>query len=1056
MADATTRAWTAASRKEEALWVLDNLAPSSGANNLTTAIQADGLLDGRHLRAALALVTGRHPALRTVFRATAAGLFKDVTAAEAFAIDVPTVTAGPDGAAPELQRIAALPFTFDGTPLVRAAHVMDGKADVFLLVAHHLVCDALSTEVIARELTAAYAAVHQGSPLPEELACEVPALIEGPPREESLRYWHEQLSGFDPTTLGLWCGSTVPDDPSLTGGYVMRDLSPRAREAIRQCQRVARAPEAVVLLAAYVLLLVRHGAGPDIVVGTPASVRPLEAATAVGYHVNTLPLRVPVHLEVSFRELVRQVRDVFFGALAHADVPVDMMLGDVRGALTRSWRNPVFRHLFNYVPDSAAAASTPFDMGDVSGRRILVENGFSKFDLEFFFVSAPDGLGLRAAYDTDAFSREDVVNLMDRFEALVIELGSSPDLLSGEACLLSTLDRQVIEAANQTRRSCATGSVLDQVANRVQSDPDAVAVEDGDDRATYAQLWRRAGELGDRLRECGVGEGSVVALLMPRGVDLAVATLGVWMAGATYLPLDPEHPLQRLRFQLTDSGARVVIAGSEAPVPQVDGLTVLYPTDGSSSEGRAIPGPPTPLSGDAPAYLIYTSGSTGRPKGTTVTHGSLINLLEHFEEQLSAGPGDATLWMTTFSFDISALELFLPLTTGGRVCICPDRARTDGRFLAERLDRLRIGIIQATPTTWRVLLDGVAPALKGRRVLCGGEPLPQSLARHLQDTGCMLWNVYGPTETTIWSTSGRIDAPEGRVHVGRPIANTRVIVVDPAGEELPIGVIGELRIAGKGVALGYHGRPDLTAERFVHHPPHGRAYRTGDLARWTADGFLEVLGRVDRQVKVRGNRIELGEVENALEAHPSVSAAAVVQTPDDGGALVAFLLPAEGPMPTGDEMWRHACHLLPRAAVPQEWHLVRSFPRTGNDKIDYVALLAQAERRGRQSTGGCEAPMTDADTETEEVRDPVVAELMALWRQVLGRDDITARSNFFAMGGHSLLAVQVLQRVEDRLHVRLKLADMFTDPTPVGLANCLRRAEHPQSNAPDPPGVERG
>lgn len=1033
----TARTWAAASRKEEALWMLDSLVPGCGVNNLTTAIRVNGALDVGDLRAAITVLIRRHPALRTVFRTGTGGLARDVMDPQAVTVDVPTVTVPTGQFEPELRQFAARPFAIDGSPLLRAARVTDGEVDIVLLVIHHLIGDAVSTEVIARELAAVYAARREGIPTPEELTCEVPSLVETPPRPESLAYWHEQLRGLDAKSLDLWCGSTVPDDPLLIGDYVTRPLSGQAREAVRGCRRRARAPEAVVLLAAYFVLLARHGAGPDLVVGTPANIRPLDTPDAVGYHINTLPLRVRVDLAAPFHEFVRQVRDVFFEALSFADVPVDLVLGDVRDERTRAWRNPVFRHLFNYVPDTASASSTSLAMGDVTGRSFIVENGSSKFDLEFFFVAAPNELRLRAAYDTQAFTRADVSALMDRFESLLVELGNDPDLSPGDACLLCAVDRQVIESAHQARRTWPAGTVLDRVAARVRADPDAIAVEDGEERTTYGQLWQQAVHLADRLRESGTGPGSVVALLLPRGRDLTVAALASWLAGAAYLPLDPEHPAQRLEFQLTDAGAGVVVAGADVLVPDIEGITVLSPT-GTAPEPAPVDEPPSPLSGEAPAYLIYTSGSTGRPKGTLVTQHSLVNLVEHFAEQLVAGSGETTLWMTTFSFDVSALELFLPLVTGGRVGVCPDRARVDGRVLAELLDRHQVRIVQATPTTWRFLLDGVAGALKGRRVLCGGEPLSPLLADRLAATGCELWNVYGPTETTIWSTSGRIEPDVDGVRVGRPIANTRALIVDPRGKELPVGVTGELWLAGDGVAVGYHGHPELTGERFVHHPDHGRAYRSGDLARWTDDGDLEILGRLDRQVKIRGNRVELGEVESALESHPQVAAAAVVldSALDGDGALVAFLVPSGSTVPGPDDLWRQASDLLPRAAVPGHWHVVAALPRTGNDKVDYQALLALARERACEPPGGGDNdPGTDAAAEG----DPVVGELIELWRQMLGRDDVVADSNFFAMGGHSLLAAQLLQRIEQATQVRVRLADVFAEPTPAGLARFLRR-----------------
>ncbi|MEV5989680.1 amino acid adenylation domain-containing protein [Streptomyces sp. NPDC052051] len=1040
---ATTASLTTAGRKEEALWILDRLVPSSGVNNLTMAVRAAGPLGEWELQETLAFLLNRHDVLRTVFRDTAVGLLKQTVDSGRFFIEIQKFQPAAGRMEEELAAFVAAPFAFDGSPLVRAGHFVDDEGDVFCLVVHHLVFDTISSVILLDEFAAVYDAVAGGVEPPAELLGPAPSAQETPPRQESLDYWRAHLDGFDPASLDLSCGRSDVPEPTLTGDHIMHRVSEPAREAVRRMQKELRAPEAVVLLAAYALLLARHGAGPDLVIGSPANTRGPKGQRAVGYHISTLPLRVPVDFDGSFRDLVARTRDVFFGALTHADVAVDLILPDVRKAST-SWRNPVFKHVFNYVPDDGTA---DYDGAGTPLHRLLLENGFSKFDLEFFFISAKDRLDVRAVFYTDILDRQDVALMVERFEELLVTLGTRPDDAVGGVPVAGTRDRTVIGAANDTHRALPAPTVSHLIHRQVTSDPDAVAVVHDERTVSYGELWRAALNVRDRLVRAGAGEGAVVALLARRSPELAAAVLGTWLAGAVYLPLDPDHPEQRIAYQLDDSGALLVIADAEVTVPAGDRTVLRLPeATVGSSEGSAPEALPEP---GATAYLIYTSGSTGRPKGTRISHDNLVNLITHFQDELGVGPDDPTLWLTTFSFDISALELLLPLSCGSRLVVAPDEARTDGTALRETVERHRATVIQATPTTWRLVLDDAEEALAGRTVLSGGEPLPLALARRLVAAGCELRNVYGPTETTIWSTSGRITDPAAdRVDVGRPIANTRITVADPDGRELPIGVRGELCVGGRGVALGYHNRPELTADRFGGDAPDNRLYRTGDLARWLPDGRLEVLGRLDRQVKLRGHRIELGEIEQVLAEHPAVTAAAVVVADGADGTpvLTAFAI-APPQHRTGEpeselesELWRHALDALPRAATPQAYHFVDGFPMTGNDKVDYPALAARARELNTVDTDSA-----GAGASGDELLDGIVQ----LWVHLLQRADITPGTNFFMHGGHSVLGAQLVQLAAEQTGVRLKLADLFANPTPAEFARQIRAQQEDTTAADD-------
>ncbi|MFF7634696.1 amino acid adenylation domain-containing protein [Kitasatospora sp. NPDC008050] len=1016
------------------MWLLERLVPEAAANNLSLAFQVEGKLDTAALQASLDVIVQRHEVLRTVYFTSGAELMKAVVPGADFAVPIEEFDEfTPDTADIELslRPYVTRRFAFDGRPLVRAGlfHHPDGQ--VVCLAFHHLVYDIISGTTLLQELVAAYDRLAEGAAVPAELLAPVATFHEPEPTAQSLAYWREQLEDFDPEALDLACGAADGADPTLKGDQVGYQLSDQARAAVARLQREARAPEAVVLLAAYYVLLAAHGAGPDITVGSPVSVRPKEAPGTVGHHTNVLPLRVAVDPAEGFRQLVRRARDTYFSALGHADVPVDS-ISDLVPRAGSSWRNRLCRHLFNYFPQLGLTSELA-----VSGRRarpLVVENGYSKFDLEFFLASSETGIRIIARYGTDKLDRADVQALLARYDALLVSCAADADLPIGELVVWSEQDRAVIAAANDTARRFERTDVPAAVHAHVLAHPQAVALEQGERTVNYRELWHAAVTTRDTLRQAGIGAGDVVAIAAARTPELTATVLGVWLAGAAYLPVDPEHPAQRVAYLLTDSGAKVVLTDRELPLPADRAMLRLPLTRvGLPVSARTDPGPAPVIDPAAPAYLIYTSGSSGRPKGALLPHRAISNIAADYTVRLRLTSRDATLWMTTFAFDMANLEHYVPLYSGGRIVIAPDEARVDGRVLLDLLIRHQPGVVQATPTTWRLVLDQVKGELAGRRVVIGAEPLPIPLAEQLLATGCELHHAYGPTETTTWCTWGILGGELGeRPHIGKPIWNTQVMVVAPDGRELPVGVRGELWIAGSGVSLGYHQRAELNEARFGEHPVHGRYYRSGDLGRWRADGNLEVFGRSDRQVKLRGNRIELGEVEAAVLGHPQVKAAAALVLGDRSadGRLVVFVESTAGP-DIADGLWEHARTELPNSAIPQDFIVVDALPTNANEKVDYLALEALAlAGQGPEAAAGAEQDPDDELTRT----------VIALYRELLGRDDVSAQTNFFTHGGHSLLGAQLLQKLEERTQVAVKLAELFSAPTPAQLAAHLRAA----------------
>jgi amino acid adenylation domain-containing protein len=1012
-----------ASRKEHTLWTLQRLTPGVGVSNLPVALRVPGRLRWWPLRAAVNHVVGRHPALRTAFPDHDGVPVRAVLPPDKIDLELDLVDVGEGRLFEALGAYAAQPFEVSKAPLLRAGHFVGAGGDVVCVVVHHLVFDATSEGVLVRELAALYEAFARGDATPAVLQGEVASYAEPPARPASLTYWRSNLSNVDRSALALRNAQPEPDEPTFAGARRSRALSAHAHAGLGRLARDLRVTDNMVALAAFCLLLARHGAGPDLVVGFPVDVRTPATRDRIGYHVNVLALRVTVDVSVGFDALVASTRDALLAALEHADTPFD----EVMPELDRSgagWRTPLFRHMFNFRPPVAGDLHVDGEPAQL----LAIDKGLSRLDLEFAVFRAPQQTTVTAVYSTETHRADDVDAMLDRYDALLRSVAGDPNESLRHQTWWSRHDVSAVAAANDTACRTPWPSVLAAVAAQVDVSPDEPAIVAGATSTSYRGLWDEAAAIASVLRAHGVAAGAPVAVSLPRGPALAATTLAVWSLGAAYLPLDPEQPAERLAFQVGDSGARVAVTDRALP-PAVAARcehVVVTPV--------ARPAETVPVSASVPvdsvAYMIYTSGSTGTPKGVELTHGNLANVVAHFVRALDVRRADAGLWLTTFAFDISALELYLPLVAGGRVVVAPDGARSDPGLLAELVERHDVGIIQATPTTWRLLLGASGSAVRGIRVLCGGEPMSPSLWAALVAAGCSAWNVYGPTETTIWSTAAPVDAPvDGSVSVGRPIANTTVFVCDEEGNELPPGLLGELCVAGAGVARGYHGRPDLTADRFRTRPGHGRHYRTGDLARWRHDGSLELVGRADRQVKLRAHRIELGEVETALEQHPEVAAAAVVLIgdPTSTGRLVAFVQgPAEDLV---EDVWTHASTLLPRYAMPSEIRAM-ALPQTPNGKIDHAALSGIAQQSDRP--GG---PL--ADRSPAAPRGRFDGMLTSLWQELLGRPELGPDANFFLSGGHSLLAARLVSRITAVTGRSVSLSTLLDAPTPTALGRHL-------------------
>ncbi|GAB3988779.1 hypothetical protein GCM10029978_112070 [Actinoallomurus acanthiterrae] len=1010
------------STQERALWTLHRLADGRGICNVGFALRVDARLRWWPLREALNHLVRRHPALRTVIRGDGSQLYRRSLSPDEAAIPLETLACTEEELAEKIRLLTGEPLDLDDGPLARAYMIMLPEGAVVCFVLHHLIADWTTVLAVIGETARLYDAFAMDEPIPPDLAEPVLQRHRPEPTQADLDYWVGHLTGVDASRQVLGCARQVPSRPTFAGGRVDRKLGPEAVAAVSRLRARTRSTHNIVMLAAFYLLLARHGAGPDLVVGVPVDARRADAAQALGYHVSTLPIRLPVDLDADFAALVTATRWSFLEGLDHGRASFEQ-IQHLLPARSPDWRTPLFRHSFNYRPVSAADEMT---MAGLPVRQLEVDHGLSRLDLELVVFADGDSLQLAAVYSTEAHTEEEIAAFLARYESLLVAVDAAGAVPVGDIDPASEADRDVLATVNATGRRWSAehgDGLLGEILAQADRDPEALAVGDWSYRRLLATVWGLASD----LRRCGTGAGDVVGLCLPRGPALAASVLAVWTVGAAYLPLDPALPIERGAYELDNAGVGVLMADADRPDRYAADRTVLLVDDVRAGD----PIPPVP-SGPL-AYVIHTSGSTGRPKAVEVTHDGLANVVRHFAEVLKVTPGDRVLWMTTFSFDISALELLIPLITGARIVPVSDHARLASGELATLIEAEDVTVAQATPTMWRHLGPALGERLHGMRVVCGGEPLTPALAETLLSYGCRLFNAYGPTETTIWSTAVELSRPvPARVPLGGPIANTSLIVRDEAGRPAPLGTPGELCIGGTGVAAGYRGDPDRTADRFRVDAVQGRYYRTGDLATMRIDGTLEFLGRNDRQVKIRGSRIELGEVEAVLERHPDVAEAAAFTQADATGELRLLVACRPATDLNGqaadlaDRLREHASRFLGAAAVPSRFLTFDRLPLTGNGKIDYSAVARAADADPGQPPELPELP-----------DDAILRTLVEAWREVLGDHRVGADTHFFLHGGHSLDAVRLAERIHADLGVDVEFDAVFTAPTPVQLAALL-------------------
>ena len=1060
------------------MWLLAEMNSGEPTYNIPWALWLDGTLDVSALQQAWDAVLVRHEALRTTFRndsGVPVQVVHDELTADPLAVSsVEQLAAGErePTALAMIRDLARVPFDLAAGPLVRTALIrLSPESHVLAVVIHHIVADGWSFRILFEELSADYEAIsHGGSPVTAEppiqyvdfAIWQVEHAAEGGYTAAD-RFWRAELAGA-PSALPLPTDAPYQARQTHPGQAVSTSIDGALAEQLRQLAAEHGTTRFAVLLAAYSVVLARLTGSDDLLIAVPMAARvKRETESVVGLFMNTVAIRVQVDRDGTLGDLLRSVHAATARAMEYQDLPFVRVV-----ELVKPDRDPVRLPLVQvmFAMEESWALT---DRGGLRWRPEIVENGTAKFEIGLTITDAPAGPQVRINYNAELFESATLERLARNLLAVLDRMTARPAgrraASTSDLFVLAEREANALAAWNATAKPPPAGddvTLRDLLEQQARRTPDAVAVVGDQGKLSYAQLDSAADTIAQRLISAGAASESVVAVLAERSAELVTALVGVVKTGAAFLPLDPEYPPERLAYMLADSGAQIVLAqrhlGDLLPEP---GPPVLYLDEDATAwpvRGTGYRRPVLHL--DNAAYLVYTSGSTGRPKGVINTHRGLLNCLDWMRSALSFDAADVVLQKTSVSFDVSVWEFFLPLTAGASLAMARPGGHRDPGYLREAIASFGVTVLYFVPSMLYSFLDGteaadddpLAALATLRRIVCGGEELPLTLARRCLEMlpGVGLQITYGPAEASISVTTWQatLDALAGRsrVPIGGPGSNVRIHILDDQLRPVPIGAVGELFLGGVRVGRGYHRLPALTAQRFVPDPfgPAGsRLYATGDHGRWRSDGTIEFMGRVDGQIKLRGMRIELGEIEVALREQPGVSDAAVAVTqisPDDKrlvGYIARATAPDAGPDAAG--LRSALATRLPDHMVPAAFVVLDALPRTGSGKIERRAL---PEPDWGAVTG--QAPVAP--------RTPTEARLTAIFAEVLSLPaPVGVNDSFFALGGHSLTAARLLARIRAVCAVDLPLRTLFADPTAAGVAAALAA----DSCVADTPGDRR-
>jgi amino acid adenylation domain-containing protein len=993
------------------VWLSDQLSKeASCAYNESFTLRMQGSLDESALRVSLQELINRHDALRATVAADGSSLhFAPQLPLDIPVTDLSSATLSERDARLEaaIAEEASTPFDLSHGPLIRMRLFgLEPQLHALIVTSHHIVCDGWSTNVLLDDLSKLYSARLKGAnaalPLPIQFSEYARAQSSAPLTAELTgveTYWLKQFEQLPPV-LNLPTGRPRPAVKSFEGSTYRAHIGVASYKQIKKAGAQQGCTLFVTLLAGFATLLHRLTAQDDIVIGIPTAGQSLlDDGNLVGHCVNFLPLRARMPENQKASALLQQVKRTLLDAYEHQTYTYGTLVRKLKLRRDPS-RLPLVEVQFNLEKVGTGL--------DFPGLKVEVDSNPKaavNFDLFLNIVESEQGLSMDCDYNSELFDRETIGRWMRHFETLVHRIAVDSSQIVDLLPILTDGERsQILVGWNATAAEYPRSKCVHQlIEEQSLRSPDAVAVAFEGQTLTYSELDRRANQLARYLITLGVKPGALIGISVERSLEMMVGLLGIWKAGAAYLPLDPSYPAERLSFILGEASVPLLLTQAKQMSGLPEARVVCLDRDWTLMAREQATNPNVAAGADAVAYTIYTSGSTGKPKGVEVTHQNVVNLLTSMAKQPGLVARDRLLAVTTLSFDIAGLELFLPLIVGAQVVLASNEATVDGSLLLKLASSSGVTVMQATPATWRLMLEAGWKGTPALKILCGGEALPRELANQLVACG-EVWNMYGPTETTIWSATSRVEAGAGHVTIGPPIQNTQFYVLDKQNQPLPIGVPGELHIGGEGVARGYYKRPELTAERFVPDPfsraSDRRLYKTGDLVRYRTDGRLEFLGRLDNQVKVRGFRIELGEIECALGKVPGVRESVVLAREDQPGMkhLVAYIVADSAPEPEVAHLRAFVGRSLPDYMIPSAFIFLPELPRTPNGKIDRQALPAPDS-----ANLGLRAAFIAP-------RNPREEKLAAICAEVLHLDRVSVLDSLFDLGADSIHLFQIIAR----------------------------------------------